>query len=256
MSWFILRYLVKSRFFPLLKNQVEDLIIFMFVGMLFGARLLYMAIYYVPAPNTTMEWWEPFAIWQGGLSFHGAITGMLLAAFLFARFYKVPFLSITDSVSLCGYGALFFGRIGNFINAELYGRITNVPWGMSFPVRDWYGNLLGWTEPRHPSQIYECIAEGLMCFAIVWMTKKFAKRYGIITGIGIIAYGILRFICEFFREPDEQIGYLWDKFTMGQLLCAIMVIVGICVVLYAKKTQPTFTSTTDELPLKSEKDAN
>ncbi len=233
-AWFILRHLIKTNFLRLKINQVEDLIIAMFCGMLIGARAFYMLVYYAPAPGTTMAWWEPFAVWQGGLSFHGALIGMIVTVFIFAHFYKVNVLNLMDSISLCGYGALFFGRIGNFINSELYGRVTDVAWAMSFPLRDWNGNVIGWTEPRHPSQIYEALAEGILCFTIVWTVKHFTKRTGIVTASGMIAYGCLRFICEFFREPDAELGYYFNYFTMGQILCTLMVLLGIGLLIYLK----------------------
>lgn len=244
-GWFLLRHLVKTKFLNIRLDQVEDLLIAMFIGMLIGARLIFMLVYYEPTPGIDMPWWEPFAVWHGGLSFHGAVLGMICSALIFSSLYKVSVWELTDSLALCGFSGVFFGRIGNFINAELYGRITDVPWAMAFPVRESAdGAIIGWTDPRHPSQLYEAFAEGLLCFAIVWTVKPYIKFRGGISAIGLTSYGVLRFICEFFREPDVEIGYIWKYFTMGQVLCAIMIVAGIIMFFVCKKKfSPTINNT-------------
>lgn len=232
-AWVLLRRLIRGGFFPVKLDQAEDFLMYLFGGMLVGARLFYWLVYYVPEPDVADAWWEPFAVWHGGLSFHGAVLGMLVVCAVFGRIYKVRFLTVCDVFALCGFAGVFFGRIGNFINAELLGRESDVPWAMRFPIRDWDGAVVGWTEARHASQLYEAVAEGLMCFAIVWLYKRYAKFPGQIAGVGIMAYGALRFVCEFFREPDADLGFYAGGLTMGQLLCGAMFLVGASVFAYA-----------------------
>ena len=206
----------------LTRADLDNLIWYLVVGMLLGARLVYVLVYgrgeYAAHPL------EVFAVWQGGLSFHGAILGMTAAIILFARRYRFPVLAITDVVALCGTPGLFFGRIGNFINGELYGRPTTVPWAMIFPSDPLQ-------VPRHPSQLYEAFAEGVLLSALLWWADSLARkrgydRPGLITGLFLVGYAIIRFSLEFTRAPDAQLGLVIGALSMGQLLSMIMLVVG------------------------------
>jgi phosphatidylglycerol---prolipoprotein diacylglyceryl transferase len=207
----------------LTRADLDNLIWYLVVGMLIGARVFYVLVYgrgeYAAHPL------EVFAVWQGGLSFHGAIIGMAIAMILFARRYRFPMLSITDTVALCGTPGLFFGRIGNFINGELYGRPTTIPWAMIFPSDPQH-------VPRHPSQLYEALAEGVLLSALLWWIDSLARargydRPGLITGLFLVGYAIIRFSLEFTRAPDPQLGLVIGALSMGQLLSMIMFAAGV-----------------------------
>jgi phosphatidylglycerol---prolipoprotein diacylglyceryl transferase len=207
----------------LTRGDLDNLIWYLVVGMLPGARLIYVLVYgrgeYAAHPL------EVFAVWQGGLSFHGAIMGMTAAIILFARRYRFPVLAITDVVALCGTPGLFFGRIGNFINGELYGRPSTVPWAMIFPSDPLH-------VPRHPSQLYEAFAEGVLLSALLWWVDGLARargydRAGLITGLFLVGYAVIRFSLEFTRAPDAQLGLVLGPLSMGQLLSLIMLASGV-----------------------------
>ena len=209
----------------LTRADLDNLIWYLVVGMLIGARVFYVLVYgrgeYSAHPL------EVFAVWQGGLSFHGAIIGMAIAIILFARRYRFPVLAVTDLVALCGTPGLFFGRLGNFINGELYGRPTAVPWAMIFPSDPLH-------VPRHPSQLYEAFAEGLLLSALLWWVDGVARargydRPGLITGLFLVGYAIIRFSLEFTRAPDAQLGFVIGALSMGQLLSMIMFAAGMAV---------------------------
>ena len=205
------------------RADLDNLIWYLVTGMLLGARLVYVLVYgraeYAAHPL------EAFAIWRGGLSFHGAIAGMTVAIALFARRYRYSVLEITDLVALCGAPGLFFGRLGNFINGELYGRPTNVRWAMIFPADPLQ-------VPRHPSQLYDAFAEGVILSALLWWIDGVARRRGyarsgLMPGLFLIGYAIVRFSLEFARQPDAQLGLLMGGLSMGQLLSMIMLTVGL-----------------------------
>lgn len=207
----------------LTRADLDNLIWYLVVGMLVGARVIYVLVYgrgeYAAHPL------EVFAVWQGGLSFHGAVLGMAVAIILFARRYRFPVLAITDVVALCGTPGLFFGRIGNFINGELYGRPTTAPWAMIFPSDPL-------RIPRHPSQLYEAFAEGVLLSALLWWVDGLARargydRPGLITGLFLVGYAVIRFSLEFTRAPDAQLGLVIGALSMGQLLSMIMLAVGV-----------------------------
>ena len=214
----------------LTRKQLDTLIGYLVIGMLIGARLVHVTIY-DPAEYRAHPW-EIIAIWQGGLSFHGAILGMAAACAVAARRFHLSLLEITDTVALCGTPGLFFGRLGNFINGELYGRPSNVPWAMVFPKDPLQ-------LPRHPSQLYEALGEGVLLGSVLWMldrraTKGGWNRPGLITGSFLMGYGILRFLLEFTREPDVQLGLVLGPFSMGQLLSSIMIVLGVAIVVRAR----------------------
>ena len=207
----------------LARNDVSDLIGYLMVGMLLGARLMYAAVY-EPGHyfNHPLEF---FAIWHGGLSFHGAVIGMVAATAIFSHRRKLPFLTVADTLALAGTPGLFFGRIGNFFNAELYGRATTLPWGMIFPTDPL-------RIPRHPSELYEAIGEGvILALFLFWLERRSLKRGwyrpGLLSAAFLIGYGVIRFLIEFTRQPDKQLGFVLGPFSAGQLLCVAMIVVGI-----------------------------
>ncbi len=216
----------------LTKPQIDALVGYAVVGMLVGARLVYVSVY--GRADLAHDPLELFRVWHGGLSFHGAILGMATASALFARRVGVPWLAVTDTIAVCGAPGLFFGRIGNFINAELYGRVSTVPWAMIFPTDP--------TQlPRHPSQLYEAVGEGIVVAAIVWWIDRRSHargwyRPGTLTAAFLLAYGAMRFCLEFTREPDSQLGFVLGPLSMGQLLCLAMIALGAA--LWAREAFP------------------
>ena len=216
----LLNKLASENIFSPGKKRVDSLVMHLIIGMLIGARLAYVFIYNWEYYQNHLG--EIFAVWQGGLSFHGAITGMAVACIIFSKKHKVSPLEVTDACVVAGAQGIFFGRMGNFINGELYGRVTNSAVGMIFKN--------GGPMPRHASQLYEGISEGVILWLILWMLRKKASHYGILTAIFLSGYGVFRFIVEFFREPDSQLGYYFGgALTMGQILCLVQIAAGLAV---------------------------
>jgi phosphatidylglycerol:prolipoprotein diacylglycerol transferase len=212
---------VKRGLVPFGEAVIDALVAYLVIGMLVGARLVYVLVYdrsqYAAHPLDVL------AVWHGGLSFHGAVVGMVVACILFARRYRVPFWSVLDTLAICGTPGLFFGRMGNFINAELYGRPTTVPWAMVFPTDPL-------RLPRHPSQLYEAGCEGLVLFLVLRVLERVSLRQGwyrpgLLAGAFLVGYGVLRFLIEFTRQPDAQLGFVLGPFRMGQRLCIAMIVV-------------------------------
>ena len=201
-----------------IKNKFDDYLTYLIIGIILGGRLGYIFIYnlsfYINNPL------DVFKIWQGGMSFHGGLIGVIFVSIIFAKKNNQnPFLYM-DIVALVTPVGLFFGRIANFINSELYGTITNVPWAVIFIQIDHL--------PRHPSQLYEALLEGLFLFLLlIFFKKKFSDKPGVISGLFLIIYSIFRFIVEFYRVPDEQLGYIFLNFTMGQVVSLIFIISGL-----------------------------
>ncbi|HKR08798.1 MAG TPA: prolipoprotein diacylglyceryl transferase [Gemmatimonadaceae bacterium] len=207
----------------LTRKQLDDLLPYLVIGMLIGARLVYVFVY--DFPSYRAHPWNAFAVWQGGLSFHGAIIGMAVATAIFARRHKLPLLPVADTIAIAGTPGLFFGRLGNFINGELYGRPSNVPWAMVFPSDPLH-------LPRHPSQLYEGIAEGVVLGLALWILDRVARRHGwywhgLLTGAFLIGYALIRILLEFTRQPDAQLGFVFlNRFSMGQLISTLMLLAG------------------------------
>ncbi len=223
----ILRRRARNGLLPLNNDQVDDFLIALFIGMLIGARSFYMLVYFVPPEGQGFSLLSLVAVWEGGLAFHGALIGMVAAIGIFAWRTRVPAATLLDGLGAAVPPGLFFGRLGNFANSELYGRVTEGPMGMAFPVWDQAGKLLGFTEPRHPSQLYQAVTEGLMAWVLVlWLAPR-VPRGGVLFCIGITWYAFARFCVEFFREKDAQLNYLFGWMTMGQLLCVLMALAGI-----------------------------
>jgi phosphatidylglycerol:prolipoprotein diacylglycerol transferase len=161
------------------------------------------------------------------MSFHGGLVGIVVSGYIFTRKRTAPFLALADIGALSAPIGLMLGRIGNFINGELYGRVTTVPWGIVFPG--------GGDLPRHPSQLYESFAEGPLLFAILWWLRLRTRNDGEVLAAFLIGYGVIRFCVEFFREPDPQLGFLAGFLTMGQILCIGMIAVGTGLAVYVRK---------------------
>lgn len=205
---------------PMKPEWVEEMLPWIIAGVILGGRIIYTLVY-----NPVLYLHNPldaFKIWQGGMSFHGGLVGVLAAIALFARAKKLPFLAVTDVAAAVTPIGLFFGRLANFVNGELYGRVTTAPWGVIFPD--------GGPLPRHPSQIYEALLEGLCLFVIlaVLARRRDAWAYrGLLSGTFLVGYGLSRLLVELLREPDAQLGFLAGGITMGQILCLPMVGAGI-----------------------------
>lgn len=223
-SW-LLNRLAKSGFWPLPKESIDKYVTALIIGMFLGARTFYVFIYNWDYYSSHLI--EALHVWKGGLSFHGALVGMCLATYWFARKNKVHFFQIADCMAVAGGPGLFFGRMGNFINGELYGRITDSPVGIMFPGAGPY--------PRHASQLYEGILEGIVLAIILYFIHKRQKHYGIVSTFFLIGYGTFRFIVEFFREPDSQLGYYFGGLTMWQILCFFMLMVAGAIYAWARK---------------------
>jgi phosphatidylglycerol:prolipoprotein diacylglycerol transferase len=201
--------------------QVDDFLLWVLGGVVLGGRLGYVLFYkpteYLAHPLNIVKTWE------GGMSFHGGLLGVTLAIILYARFIKVDKWYVADIVAIAAPIGLFLGRLANFVNGELWGRPTDLPWGMIFPSDE---QLL----PRHPSQLYQAALEGLALFVILhllWRNERIRSRPGILTGVFWIGYGVFRIFGELFREPDAFLGFLIGGATMGQLLSVPMVLFGI-----------------------------
>ncbi len=198
-------------------EQLSDLFFYVALGVLLGGRIGYMLFY--DFSNFLIKPWAVLQIWQGGMSFHGGLLGVVFALYLYGRKTQKKLLELTDFCAPLVPIGLATGRIGNFINGELWGRITHVPWAMIFPHAD--------LHPRHPSQLYECFFEGIILFIILWIYSKKPKPTGAVSGLFSLLYGIVRFGLEFFRQPDPQLGFIaWGWLTMGQLLCLPLIIFG------------------------------
>ena len=213
--------------------MVERLFIYLVICILAGARIFYIVFYgnILSGPNSILDNpFEALALWHGGMSFHGGFAGILLASYLVARQAGVPWVAVMDTLGLVGPIGLGLGRIGNFINGELYGRVTTMPWGMIFPG--------GGPLARHPSQLYESLLEGLVLGVILWTLKSRVKRHGVIAAGFMLGYAFFRSTVEFFREPDAQLGFVLGPFTMGQLLSIGVLIPGILFLRYSLKRGP------------------
>ncbi len=239
--WYGLMYLIgffagwgllscRLRFSPrdITQEQLSDIVFYAALGAIIGGRLGYVFFY---------DWrvWlsDPiliFQIWKGGMSFHGGFLGVMIAMWLCARKLHKPFLELTDFLSPAVPIGLGAGRIGNFINGELWGRVTTVPWAMVFPNAG--------PGARHPSQLYEFFLEGIILFLILWFYSAKPRSLGAVSGLFALGYGVFRCFIEFFREPDVQVGYLaFGWLTEGQLLSLPMVIIGICLLAWAYRGQ-------------------
>ncbi len=207
-------------------QQVSDLIFFCAIGVLVGGRVGYILFYdffdFIANPLVV------FKIWDGGMSFHGGLIGVILSVWFFSRKTHKPFFAVGDFVVPLVPLGLGAGRIGNFINAELWGRVTTMPWGLVYPK-------VG-PEPRHPSVIYEFLLEGVVLFTILWLYSAKPRPTMAVSGLFLICYGVFRIFIEFFRQPDAQLGFIaFGWLTMGQLLSVPMIVAGVVMMISAYK---------------------
>src|SRR3989338_1860596 len=214
-AYFLISYLAKRKSLPLTKEDVADYILYLLLGTVLGARIFYVLFYNFPFYLSNPA--EIIAVWRGGLSFHGGFIGAVIAGFYFCRKKKIHFYDLADITVMPLALGLALGRIANFINGELYGRITDLPWAVKFPDSEGF---------RHPSQIYESF-KNLIIFLALWAVKDKKLPKGFIFWLFVVMYSALRFIVEFTREPDEQLGFIISFLTMGQILSIIMFAIGL-----------------------------
>lgn len=201
-------------------DDVATALLYCIIGVMVGGRLGYVLFYgfrgFLDEPLSV------FRVWEGGMSFHGGLAGIVVAGLIVARTTGVPFLRLADMAAVGTPFGLFFGRLANFINNELWGRVTDVPWGVVFPGAG--------PQPRHPSQIYEALLEGAVMFVVLWVLSRRRRADGLVFGVFIGLYGVFRFVIEFFREPDAQLGFIAGGLSMGQLLSVPLVALGVWLV--------------------------
>jgi len=216
-TYFIISSEVKRKNLTLSNDDISDLVFYGALGVVLGGRLGYILFYNLPFYLSNPL--KLFAVWEGGMSFHGGLLGVITSFFLYSRRKNIKFFSLIDMAALCAPVGLGLGRIGNFINGELYGRATDLPWGMVFP------NTAG--VPRHPSQLYEAFLEGLVLFFIVRIVSRSSAATGVAGWSFVAGYGLFRFFVEFVRQPDAQLGtFLGGALSMGQILSFPMFILG------------------------------
>jgi phosphatidylglycerol:prolipoprotein diacylglycerol transferase len=235
LGWLYARMLIRNERLwggpaPLKVTDFDDFVLWVTLGIILGGRVGYV-LFYNPEHFARYPV-EIVQLWKGGMSFHGGFVGCVLAVVLFARKRRISILSLGDLTCAVGTVGLFLGRIANFINAELWGRSTDVPWGIVFPGAG--------PMPRHPSQLYEATLEGLVLGVFLWFCIRAGalKRPGLVIGLFAVGYSIARIICEFFREPDPQLGFLWGGLTMGMLLSVPLMLTGFAFIAAALKRPP------------------
>lgn len=235
--YLLLLYRIKNEKYEYPKNIIQNYLIWAILGVMIGGRLGYVVFYnlkyYTSHP---LEIILPFSFTNGfhftgigGMSYHGGLIGVLLAGIFFCYKNKINFWHFADLLIPAIPLGYTFGRFGNFINGELYGRVTTMPWGMYFPLDPTH-------RLRHPSQLYEAFFEGLFLFSVLWLIRKKSLFNGFLLSLYLIGYGLVRFFIEFVRNPDPQLGFVLGPFTMGQLLCFFMILGGIVVFLMKKRT--------------------
>jgi phosphatidylglycerol:prolipoprotein diacylglycerol transferase len=234
-GWFYARTIIASQRLwggpaPFTVLDFDDFVIWITLGIILGGRTGYVLFYNFPYFSS-----HPFEIvqlWNGGMSFHGGLIGCMVAIVAFALHRRIAVLSLADVTAAVAPIGLFLGRIANFINGELWGRPTDVPWAMIFPN--------GGPDPRHPSQLYEATLEGVVLFIVLGLLVRAGalKRPGVVTGCFAVGYSIARVSCEFFREPDVQVGFLWGGLTMGMLLCIPLLLGGVALLAFVLTRKP------------------
>jgi len=228
LAWWYCRRIAKRPESRVKPETIDDLIAWATLGVVLGGRLgyvlLYKPVYYLGHPQ------EILYLWEGGMSFHGGLIGVLVAIGWVAHRHKLRYFELSDIVGCATPIGLFLGRLANFVNGELYGRVTTVSWGMVFPN--------GGPDPRHPSQLYQAFLEGICVFVLLWIFLRAGRlrQPGFLSGLFLLGYGTARIIGEFFREPDAQLGFLLGPVTMGQLLSLPMVAIGIWLLRRPKRT--------------------
>ncbi len=226
-SYALVRHQIRKKELDFTGDFLDSLYTFIILGLIIGARLGYVIFYnpvlYIRHPL------EIVALWEGGMSFHGGLIGSVLAGIWCCRRNGKDPWQVADLVVATAPIGLGFGRLGNFINGELFGRVTDVPWAMQFPG--------GGQLSRHPSQLYEFLLEGIALFIVLWISKDRIRTTGVLTALFIVLYGAVRFFVEFFREPDPQLGFILGPFTMGQLLSTVMMLIGVALLIVRIRKQ-------------------
>ena len=222
--WLALRRISRNQA-PITRAQLDDLLFLIVLGVILGGRLGY-ALFYKPGHYAAHPL-EVLYIWQGGMSFHGGLLGVMVALAFAARRQGVDWLRLTDFIAPLTPLGFAAGRLGNFINAELPGRVTDLPWGMVMPGAG--------DAPRHPSQLYQFALEGVVLFVFLWWFSSKPRARGQVSAMFLLGYGVLRFIAEFAREPDSFIGYLALGLTMGQWLCLAMIAAGAALLAWSRR---------------------
>jgi len=235
LTYMLVTYRIKHDGYKYSAESIQDYFMWAIVGLILGARLGYVLFYnfdyYIRRP---LEILLPFDFGQGmrfigisGMSYHGGAIGVLIASVIYCSKHRINFWRFADLFCPAIPLGYTFGRIGNFINGELFGRVTDAPWGMYFPFAPTH-------KLRHPSQLYEAFFEGIVLFVVLWSLRKKGTFDGFFFALYIFGYGLVRFIIEFFREPDMQLGFVWKALSMGQLLCMTMMLAGIGIFLYRR----------------------
>jgi phosphatidylglycerol:prolipoprotein diacylglycerol transferase len=235
-TYLLVSYRIKHEDYGYTVETIQDYFVWAITGLIVGARLGYVLFYnfsyYLRNP---LEIILPFDFTGGfrfvglaGMSYHGGAIGILVVSIIFCRRHRINTWHLTDLLSSAAPLGYTFGRIGNFINGELFGRTTDAPWGMYFPLDETH-------RLRHPSQLYEAFFEGIVLFVILWRMRKKKPFDGFMTALYIIGYGLFRFFIELFREPDMQLGLLWGGMSMGQILCIIMILTGVGIIFYRRE---------------------
>ncbi len=227
-AWRLVRRWVRDTPAVATPEQVDDFLTWATLGVVLGGRLGYV-LFYQPA-HFLAEPWQIVMVWQGGMAFHGGMLGVIVAAALFCRANGIPMLGFGDRVAVAAPIGLGLGRIANFVNGELWGRVAPdwLPWAMVFPAAG--------PEPRHPSQLYQALMEGVLLFTLLFVLSRFQsvrQRFGLLTGVFLVGYAIARSVGELFRQPDAFLGFLYAGATMGQLLSAPMALAGLVLILWA-----------------------
>ncbi|MEX0731392.1 MAG: prolipoprotein diacylglyceryl transferase [Aquisalimonadaceae bacterium] len=216
-AWLLGRYRAKQPWTPIKPAQMDDLLIYVALGVILGGRIGYALFY--DTGNLLADPLRLLRIWEGGMAFHGGLLGVILACWIYAVRNNIPFTVLMDFVAPLVPIGLGAGRIGNFINGELWGRVTDLPWGMVYPPMG--------MEPRHPSQLYQFLLEGVVLFTAIWLFSSRPRPAMSVSGLFLVLYGLFRFLVEFIRIPDAHIGYLaFGWLTMGQLLSLPMILLG------------------------------
>ncbi len=228
LGWRLVRRLVMRPGWNLTGEAVDDLLFYTTLGVILGGRIGYILFYNLP--HYLSHPLDMLAVWHGGMSFHGGLIGVITGAWWFSRKQQVAVLEVGDALAVATPIGLFLGRLANFVNGELWGRPTDVPWAMVFPT--------GGPVPRHPSQLYEAALEGIVLFIIMqifgWRPRRPGSD-GLLGGIFLTGYATFRFTVEFFREPDPQLGFIISWLTMGQLLCIPMFLAGVFLIVRARR---------------------
>jgi len=220
----------KYNYQPITTSNFDDLIIYLIIGIILGGRLGYVIFYNLE--YYSQNFFEIFKLWQGGMSFHGGLLGVILSIIFFSKKTKTNFFKFADIISCVAPIGLFLGRIANFINGELYGKISTLPWAIIFSS--------GGSVARHPSQIYEAILEGIILFILInylALKKQLLFKAGYISGLFLVSYSILRIFSEIFREPDLHLGLFFNYFSLGTVLSIATLVAGLVIIMSAKKNE-------------------